>query len=149
MIADYEQLDKELSEILNLSQGCVFVLSANKDGKLLEFVYPVRLKGTLVPVDGRSVVGRAASYKRFYLSNNIQAERDFIFLGSLMSRKGDPIQKVITYPVIFADKVVQVIQITRRGTNLSEAGKDFTKEDVEKVKAYVEELFTLRIVESA
>ena len=149
MIADYEQLNKELSEILNLSQECVFILSANKDGRLLEFVYPLRLKGTMVPVDSRSIVGRAAVNKRFYISNNAQAERDFIFLSSVMSRKGDPIQKMITYPVTFADKVVQVVQVTRRGTGLSEAGKDFTKEDVEKIKAFVDELFTLRVVESA
>lgn len=149
MIADYEQLDKELSEILNLSQGCVFVLSANKDGRLLEFVYPPRLKGTMVPVDSRSIVGRTACNKRFYISNNTHAERDFIFLDSIMSRKGDPIQKMITCPVIFADKVVQVIQVTRRGVNPSEAGKDFTKEDVEKIKTYVDKLFTLHVVESA
>ena len=62
---------------------------------------------------------------------------------------GAQIQKVITYPIIFADNVIAVLQVTRRGKNLSEAGPNFQKEDLEKVKSILDDLFTLHTVKSA
>src|ERR671938_209370 len=101
MIIGYIELDRELSDIFSLSQESVFVLSINKDNTLLEFVHPPRLKGNMIPLDNRSAAGRAASNRRSYISNNVQGDRDFAFLAPLMGKKGNPIQKIITYPVVF------------------------------------------------
>jgi hypothetical protein len=62
---------------------------------------------------------------------------------------GTQIQKVITYPVIFADKVIAVLQVAKRGKNLSEAGPNFQKEDLEKIKSVLDDLLTLHTVKSA
>lgn len=146
---DYVELDKNLSKKFNLTQESVFVLSAGKDGKLLEFVYPLWLKGTMVPIDNRSVSGRAANTGRPYISNSVQDEREFIVLACLMNKKGDPIQKMITCPIIFADKVIDVIQIARRGLKPYESGPDFKREDVEKMKSVIDELLALHVVKTA
>ncbi len=66
-----------------------------------------------------------------------------------MERGGTPIQKMISYPVLFTDKVISVIQITRRGDGLSEAGPDFQKSDLEKISFILNSFLAPQIVKSA
>lgn len=100
-------------------------------------------------MDGKSIVGRTVLARRSYISNNVPQEKGFIISDWLMNRRGTPIQKVIAYPVILADKVVAVLQIARRGTSLSESGPDFQNEDLQKIKSVLEDFITPHTVKSA
>jgi len=60
-----------------------------------------------------------------------------------------PIQKMISYPVLLTEKVISVIQITRRGDSLSEAGPDFDKSDFEKLSSILNSFLALQVVSSA
>jgi hypothetical protein len=93
---------------------------------------------------GRSVIAR-----RSYISNNIPEEKSFTILDWLMGKGGLPIQKVVAYPVIFADKVIAVLQVTRRGLNLSESGPDFQKDSLDKIKSVLDDLLEIHVVKSA
>ncbi len=95
------------------------------------------------------MVGRTVVARRSYISNNVPQEKGFVLLDWLMNRGGTPIQKVITYPVILADKVVAVLQITRRGAGLSESGPDFRHEDLEKIKSVLDDFVIPHTVKSA
>ena len=121
----------------------------HSNGSLLEFAYPPQLKGNIIPVNNKNMVGYATIAKRSYISNGVQGEKSFLLFNWLMNMGGAPIQKMITYPVIFADKVIAVVQVTRRGLSLSEAGLDFQKEDLEKIKFVLDDLLTLHAVKSA
>jgi hypothetical protein len=112
-------------------------------------VYPPEFKGNVFPVDGKSILGRTVIARRSYISNNVPLERGFIISDWLMNRGGTPIQKVITYPVILADKVVAVLQIARRGASLTESGPDFRNEDLEKIKTVLEDFIAPHTVKSA
>jgi len=145
---DYKELDRQISEMFDLPQGCVFILNLDKEGILLEFAYPPKLKKNKVPVDNKTIAGRAVIAKRSYISNNVQKESSSVFLNCLMAMESDPVQKMITYPIIFGDKVISVLQVVRKGETLSKI-PDFQKEDLEKIKSVLDDLFTLHVVKPA
>jgi hypothetical protein len=47
----------------------------------------------------------------------------------------EAIQKIISAPILSGDKVIGVIQISRKGANLKTVGPDFTPSDLGKVLA--------------
>jgi hypothetical protein len=132
-----------------LPEGCVFVLAVHRDGKSLEFAYPVQLKGNIVPVDRKSIAGRAVITKRSYISNRVGEEKGFFLFDWLIGMGNTQIQKMITYPVMFVDNVVAVVQVTRRGVSFSEAGPDFQNGDLEKIQSILDDFLTLHLVKSA
>lgn len=132
-----------------MPQGCVFVLSVHRDGRSIEFVYPPEFKGNVFPIDGKSIVGRTVVARRSYISNNVPQERGFIIWDWLINRGSIPVQKVITYPVMLANKVVAVLQIVRRGANLSESGPDFRNEDLEEIQSILDDFITPHTVKLA
>lgn len=138
-----------MSEILNLPQGCVFVLGVHRDGNSLEFAYPPQLKGNVIPVDHKSIAGHAVISKRSYITNNFRDERGSVLFDWLMSKGNEKIQKMITYPVIFLDKVVAVLHIIRRGSSSSEVVPDFHNGDVEKIQSILDDSLNLHLVKSA
>lgn len=145
---DYKELDRRISEVFGLGQNCVFTLTLDKHGTLLEFAYPPKLIKNKVPVDNKTVVGRAVIAKRPYISNNIQKESSSVILNCLMAMGTTPVQKSITYPIVMGERVIAVIQVVRKGENISDVA-DFQKEDLEKIKSVLDDLFTLHVVKPA
>jgi hypothetical protein len=145
---DYEELDRQISEIFNLPIGCVFMLEVDKHGNLMEFTYPRKLIKNKVPVDNKTIVGRAVIAKRSYISNNVERESNFAVLNCLMAMGSAPVQKMMTYPILSGDRVRAVVQVVRKGMTLSEF-PDFQKEDLEKIKTVLDDLLSFHIVKSA
>jgi hypothetical protein len=151
---DYIELDKQVSQALNLPKGSVLILTTNKHDNSLEFAYPDTLNGNLIPVNSRTIVGHSVITKQPYISNNVQEQRDFNFLCLLMRKNTGPtqnmaaypVQKMIAYPILFMDKIIAVLQILRRGYVPSET-ISFNKENVEKVRSIVDNV-TIRPVKS-
>ena len=115
----------------------------------MEFIYPSQLKGNSLPINNKSIAGSAVLNRRPYISNNVRLEKSFIVFDWIMDRGSTPIQKILSYPVILTEKVISVIQITRRGDSLSEAGPDFEKSDLEKLGHIHNSFRSLQIVSSA
>ena len=145
---DYEELDRQISEIFNLPKGCVFMLEIDKHANLLEFTYPPKLIKNKIPVDNKTIVGRAVIAKRSYISNNVEKEGNFVVLNCLMAMGSVPVQKMITYPILSGDRVRAVLQVARKGKTLSES-PDFQKDDLEKIKTVLDDLLSLHVVKSA
>ncbi|MBI2486168.1 MAG: GAF domain-containing protein [Deltaproteobacteria bacterium] len=145
---DYEELYRQISEIFNLQKGCVFMCEVDKHANLLEFTYPPKLIKNKVPIDNKTIVGRAVIAKRSYISNNVEKESNFAVLNCLMAMGAAPVQKMITYPILSGDKVRAVLQVARRGKTLSES-PDFQKDDLGKIKSILDDLLSLHIVKSA
>jgi hypothetical protein len=121
----------------------------HRDGMSLEFVYPLQLKGNILPVDRKSIAGRAVITKRSNISNSVVEEKGFFLFDWLINMGNTQIQKMITYPVISVDNVVVVVQVTRRGVSLSEAGPDFENGDLVKIQSILDDFLTLHLVKSA
>jgi len=141
---DHEGLDRQVSKALNLSPGCLFVLTNGVRAELFEFVYPTKLRGNMIPVNTNSTLGRVAISKRSYISNNLKKEKKFLALNFLMEMGLEPIQKVITYPIELAGKVEAVLEVVRRGGSLTEA-PDFGEEDIRIIKEVIGKVFPLRV----
>jgi hypothetical protein len=47
----------------------------------------------------------------------------------------DAIQKIVSAPIVFGEKVIGVLQVSRKGTSPSAAGPDFSSDDVNKIAA--------------
>ncbi|MFQ5787641.1 MAG: GAF domain-containing protein [Thermodesulfobacteriota bacterium] len=143
---DYEELDSQVSKALNLSPGCLFVLADGVGGKLFEFVYPKKLRGNMIPVNTNSILGRAVISRRSYITNNLKKEKNLVALNFLIGMGLEPAQKVLTFPIEFGGKIIAVLELVRRGDNLTEA-PDFGEEDITRLKQVISKFFSLRVAD--
>lgn len=124
----------------------MFVLSSKDEGKLLEFSYPLQYKGNVIPVDGKNIAGRVMISRRPYLSNNVQKDKSHIFFSWLIGGRVLPVQKMIVYPVIFAERVIAIIKIVKKGPDPETAGADFKRSDLKEIDSIVNTVLTLHVV---
>ena len=124
----------------------MFALNADDDGKLLEFSYPLQYKGNVIPVDGKNVAGRVVISRRPYLSNNVQKDKSHIFFSWLIGGKVLPVQKMIVYPVIFAERVIAILKIVKKGPDPETAGIDFKRYDIKEIDYIVNTVLSLHVV---
>jgi len=110
----------------------------------MEFVYPTKLRGNIVPVNTRSLVGKAVVSRKSYIVNDLKKEKNVVVLDWLMRMGMAPVQKVITYPVMLGERIVAALIIVRRGDALTQA-PDFGEEDIERLKKILENKFSLRL----
>jgi len=131
-----------------LFPNSIFVLGVDDDSNMMEFVYPKRLNGNIIPINIEGILGRAVISKRYYITNNAKKDKDLGVLNYLMSIGSLPIQKLITYPIEFANKIVAVLEVVRRGDSLTEA-PDFGVEDIDRIGLIIRKFFKLHAAESA
>jgi hypothetical protein len=129
---------------LNTTEGSLFVLVNDENSNILEFVYPTKLRGNLVPVNSKSLVGKAVVSGKSYIVNDLKKEKNMVVLDWLMRMGMEPVQKVITYPVMLGERVIAALLVVRRGDTLTRA-PDFGHEDIERLKAILDNMFSLRL----
>ena len=129
---------------LNTQEGSLFVLVNDENSNIMEFVYPTKLRGNIVPVNTRSLVGKAVVSRKSYIVNDLKKEKNVVVLDWLMRMGMAPVQKVITYPVMLGERIVAALIIVRRGDALTQA-PDFGEEDIERLKKILENKFSLRL----
>jgi hypothetical protein len=100
---------------------------------------PQALKNVgFIPLSSTSALAaRTARESRPEINNNFPAVRHAtVFEGvKAATTTGESIQKMISAPILCEGKVVGVMQISRKGGTVMEAGADFTAEDLGKVLA--------------
>jgi hypothetical protein len=91
-----------------------------------------------IPLSSTSAIAaRTARESRPDIINNFASVRHAtVFEGvKIGGESSELIQKMISAPILSGDKVVGVIQVSRKGPNLSIAGPDFSADDLGKVLA--------------
>lgn len=144
MPIDYSQLEVQLAKDLNTQEGSLFVLVNDENNNILEFVYPAKLRGNLVPLNTKSLIGKAVLSGKSAIVNDLKKEKNVMVLDWLMRMGMDPVQKVITYPVMLGERIIAALMVVRRGDTLTQS-PDFGQEDLERLKGLVDKKFTLRI----
>ncbi len=129
-----------------LPKDSMFALTSDEEGKLLEFTYPLQFKGNVIPVDGKNIAGRVVISRRPYISNNVPKDKSHIFFSWLIGGKVLPVQKMIVYPVVFAERVIAVLKIVRKGTDPETCGADFKRSDIKEIDTIVNTVLTLHVV---
>jgi len=115
----------------------VAILRMAPTGKQLEFIVPERLGkvGTIPMTSTNALAVRTARDRRAEFVNNFTAAaHPTVFEAVKLSKEGgDPIQKIVSVPVVVEGKTVGVLQISRKGKTTQAAGPDFAAKDVEEL----------------
>jgi len=105
----------------------------------LHFLVPESLKQVgFIPLSSTSAIAaRTARESRPDIINNFASVRHAtVFEGvKVGGETSELIQKMISAPILSGDKVVGVIQVSRKGTNAKDAGPDFSADDLGRVLA--------------
>jgi len=135
---DLNRLAAQISGAFKAKQGEVAMLRVSADGKMLHFIFPVRLSGVgSIPIStAHSLAAKTAREGRGEIVNDFSVYRHpTVFEAIKLSEedKATPIQKIVSSPMLVSGKVTGVIQISRKGQAGERVGPDFTPEDLDKL----------------
>lgn len=113
----------------------VAILRLSSDGKMLSFVFPIKLAkiGAIPLTTAHSLAAKTIRDKRGEIVNNFAVYKHptvFEAVDLSEQEKAAPIQKIVSAPMITDGKVVGVIQVSRKGRAGDVIGPDFTPRDL-------------------
>ncbi len=110
----------------------VAILTLTRKDKFLKFLVPEKLQavGTIPLTSTQALAARTARDKRAELANNFATARHAtVFEGVPLGRRHDePIQKIMSAPILADERVLGVVQISRKGRTQVGAGPDFSQQ---------------------
>lgn len=128
------KLGQQIAKAFGVKEDEVAVLTLVFDNKFLKFVVPEKLQniGTIPVTSTTALAARTARDKRPEVINNFAiAKHSTVFEAvPLTDQRGDPIQKIMSAPVQVDNKVIGVIQVSRKGKTQAAAGPDFTPKEL-------------------
>ena len=131
-----------LAKMFQVQQTEVAILRLSRG--LLNFIYPDELRTAgSIPVSSTSIAAHTAISKKPEIFNNFARVKHASIFESIKLGTSEgvdtseplPIQKLMSAPVIDENsKVLGVIQISRKGSEASYAGADFSREDLHELE---------------
>jgi len=130
-----------LAKIFQVQQTEVALLRL--DGGLLQFIYPEELRTAgSIPISSSSIAAHTAISKKSEIFNNFARVKHASIFETVKLSESEgvdtsqplPIQKLMSAPVIDNAKVLGVIQISRKGSEATFAGADFSREDLHELE---------------
>jgi hypothetical protein len=133
----FVSLAERIAKALSVRANEVAILGVSHRWRHLHFVVPEALKNVgFIPLSSKSALAaRTTQESRPEIINDFTSVKHAsVFEGvKLAAESAEVIQKIISAPILFGDRVVGVIQISRKGANVKAAGPDFTSDDLAKV----------------
>jgi hypothetical protein len=130
---------ERIAKNLGVKTDEVGILGLSVKWRHLYFIVPEALKNVgFIPLTSNSALAaRTARESRPEINNNFTTARHAtVFEGVKVGNdSAEAIQKIISAPILSGEKVVGVIQISRKGANSKSVGPDFTPADLGKVLA--------------
>jgi hypothetical protein len=130
---------EKIAKNLGVKTGEVAILGVSTRWRHLHFLVPQALKNVgFIPLSSNSALAaRTARDSCPEINNNFATSPHVsVFEGvKVGGYSTEAIQKIISAPILSDNKVVGIIQISRKGANPSLAGPDFASEDLGKVVA--------------
>src|SRR6516164_638843 len=130
---------EKIARELRVKADEVALLAVSHRRRHLYFLVPHVLKNVgFIPLTSNSTLAaRTARDSRPEINNNFSAVRHAaVFEGvKTATATGESIQKIISAPILSEEKVVGVMQVSRKGASLVSAGPDFTPEELRRVLA--------------
>ena len=132
--ADTTKISHALAKLFGVDPDEVAVLALSDKNKSLKFLFPEKLAavGTIPLSSTSALAAKSARERRAEVVNNFSGTRHAtVFEGVPMGRApGEMIQKIMSAPILHDSKVVGVVQISRKGRTVADAGPDFTQKDL-------------------
>jgi GAF domain len=123
----------------------VAILGLTHDERSLRFLSPdgLRIVGQIPLTSTNALAARTAREKRSELINHFSVvPHASVFEGVPISEtaRGDPIQKIMSAPISFGNRVIGVLQVSRKGKAAADAGADFTYPQLRELKTIADAL---------
>ncbi|HWR15596.1 MAG TPA: GAF domain-containing protein [Terriglobales bacterium] len=134
------RISVEIARMFGVQSTDVGLLWVEED-KLI-FLYPVELQSAgSIPLTSSAIAAQSARGRRpLYFNNFPQVphhtsfERIVLNNSRPLSEMPDPIQKIMSVPIVASDGVLLgVIQVCRKGMTPAMAGPDFTENDLQRL----------------
>lgn len=140
-VATMVKLADEIGKAFGVKPDEVGILTTTADEKFLQFVVPIALQkvGTIPMTSAGALVARTARDKRPEIINNFTTARHSTVFEAVpleQKHRGDPIQKIMSVPVIQDGKVTGVVQVSRKGKTVTGVGPDFAPKDLTELSAF-------------
>jgi hypothetical protein len=130
---------ERIAKNLGVKPDEVALMGVSTRWRHLHFLVPESLKQVgFIPLSSTSAIAaKTARESRPDIINNFASVRHAtVFEGvKIGGESSELIQKMISAPILSGDKVVGVIQVSRKGASARDAGPDFTADDLGKVLA--------------
>jgi GAF domain-containing protein len=143
----FVSLAERIAKALSVRAEEVAILGVSQRWRHLHFVVPEALKnGGFIPLSSKTALAaRTTRESRPEIINDFtNLKHASVFEGvKLAGESAEVIQNIISAPILSGDRVVGVIQISRKGANGKTAGPDFTSDDLGKVLSLCKPLGTL------
>lgn len=109
-----------------------------RDGKFMEFIVPAKLAnlGSIPMSSTNSLAVRTARDGKSEALNNFgSAQHPTVFeaVKLVKGESSEPIQKIMSVPILIGGKGAGVVQVSRKGKNAAAAGADFTPKDLDEL----------------
>ncbi len=130
---------ERIAKNLGVKTDEVGILGLSARWRHLYFLVPEALKNVgFIPLTSNSALAaRTARESRPEINNNFAVARHATVFEGVKTGgdSAEAIQKIISAPILSGEKVIGVIQISRKGSNGKNVGPDFTPGDLGKVLA--------------
>ena len=135
-----KKLAVQISKAFGARKDEVAILRLSPQGNALRFLYPVKLQriGEIPMTTAHSLATKTIRDKKADIVNNFSVYKHPTVFESVdlsAEEKANPIQKIMSVPMITEGKVVGVIQVSRKGLPGDPIGPDFTSSDVAELGA--------------
>jgi hypothetical protein len=135
----FASVAERIARNLSVRTDEVAILGVSNRWRHLHFVVPEALKNVgFIPLSSKSALAaRTSRESRPEIINDFTSVKHAsVFEGVKVAAEGaEVIQKIISAPILSGERVVGVIQISRKGASAKVAGPDFTSDDLGKVLA--------------
>lgn len=135
----FASVAERIARNLSVRTDEVAILGISNRWRHLHFVVPEALKNVgFIPLSSKSALAaRTSRESRPEIINDFTSVKHAsVFEGVKLAAEGaEVIQKIISAPILSGERVVGVIQISRKGASAKVAGPDFTSDDLGKVLA--------------
>ncbi len=136
----WSSVAERIGKSLGVKTDEVGILGLSTKWRHLHFLAPEALKNVgFIPLTSNSALAaRTARESRPEIDNTFASSKHATVFEGVKTAAGEPgeaIQKIISAPILAGGKVVGVIQISRKGSNATSSGADFTPGDLGKVLA--------------
>ena len=135
----FASIAERIAKALSVRTDEVAILGVSTRWRHLHFIVPEVLKNVgFIPLSSKSALAaRTTRENRPEIINDFSSVKHAsVFEGVKLTGEGaETIHKIISAPIISGDRVLGVIQISRKGANPKLAGPDFTSDDLGKVLA--------------
>ena len=123
----------------------VAILGFTSDERALRFLAPDSLRpiGEIPLTSITSLAVRSVRDRRAEMINHFSmVPHATVFEGVPLGEhgRGDPIQKIMSAPILLGDRVVGVLQVSRKAGDMSDAGPDFTQAQLRELSLVCETL---------